>query len=140
MCPIRCDWHLINFKGLIKFIEILDFRQIILWRWVLLQQLCWWKSGVPDLPTNWGQSFFKNSYTKNREAGMLFGFDNSTHKAGRQVTKNWRGSVLAEIKVPWTNCDLNLDRICVILKSTFYPHDFIVCLFCLFRFIGSYYA
>jgi len=69
---------------------------------------------------------FENKYTKTREQGLLFDFDNSTYKIGRQVTKNICGSVLAEVKVPWTNSDLTKDRIHLILKSTFYPHYFVV--------------
>jgi len=77
-------------------------------------------------PTELKQSIFSNTYTKTRYQGLLFGFDGSKFKIGKQTTKNWSGSVLSQIKVPWTNVQMNKDRIRTILKSTFYPYDFIV--------------
>jgi len=67
-----------------------------------------------------------NTYAKSRSKGLLFGFDNSNYKVGKQITKNWSGSVLAEIKVPWTSEVFSKDKIRTVLKSTFYPFDFIV--------------
>lgn len=69
---------------------------------------------------------FVNTFTKRRSDGLLFGFDDSTHKIGRQVTKNWCGSILGEIKIPWTGEVLSNDRLRTVLKSTFYPADFYV--------------
>jgi len=37
-----------------------------------------------------------------------------------------RSSVLAEVKIPWTSHVLSNDRLRILLKSTFYAHDFIV--------------
>jgi len=69
---------------------------------------------------------FSNTFTKRRREGLLFGFDASNHKIGRQETRNWCGSVLAEVKIPWTSVVLSKDRLRTLLKSTFYPVDFYV--------------
>jgi len=69
---------------------------------------------------------FINTFMKSRKDSLLFGFDDSTHKVGRQISKNWRGSVLAEIKVPWTSEISSIDKLRTILKATYYPHDFII--------------
>jgi len=79
-----------------------------------------------DSPSNLRGSAFTNTYRKNRYKGLLFGLDDSTHKVGRPVTKNWCGSVLAEVKVTWSNDVLSNDRLRILLKSAFYPHDFIM--------------
>jgi len=82
-----------------------------------------WYSGLPNgLKT----TAFSNTFTKSRYPGLLFGFDSSKTKVGRQMTKNWCGSVLSQIKVPWHNTVLSKDRIRLLLKSVFYPHNFIV--------------
>jgi len=69
---------------------------------------------------------FSNTFTKRRQDGLLFGFDDSTYKVGRQITKNWCGSILSEVKVPWTSENFSKDRLRTVLKSTFYPFDFFV--------------
>jgi len=70
---------------------------------------------------------FANTYTKNCRIGLLFGFDDSDYKIGKQMTKNWCRSVLSEVEVPWTSEVLSKDRLRTILIATyFYPHDFIV--------------
>jgi len=57
---------------------------------------------------------------------MLFGFDSSVSKVGKQITKNWCGSVLSEVKTPWwSDRQLSKDRLRVLIKSTFYPFNFI---------------
>jgi len=58
--------------------------------------------------------------------GLVFGFDNSNFKVGKQKTSNWCGSVLSQIKVPWSLEFLSKDRIRTVLKSTFYPYSFFV--------------
>lgn len=74
-------------------------------------------------PAKLRQNVFENTFVKRRQDGLLFGFDNSTHKIGKQVTKNWCGSVLSEVKIPWTNAVLSNDRLRTVLKSTFYPFN-----------------
>jgi len=69
---------------------------------------------------------FVNTYTKRRRADILFGFDDSTYKVGKQLTRNCCGSVLSEVKVPWTSEMFSKDKLRTVLKSTFYPFDFIV--------------
>jgi len=69
---------------------------------------------------------FVNTYNKSRYPGLIFGFDNSKLKIGRQMTKNWCGSVLSQIKVPWTHEPLSREKMRTILKSTFFPFNFIV--------------
>jgi len=82
-----------------------------------------WQTGHPS---SLRDSFFINTYTKSRSPGLLFGFDTSSHKVGRQLTSNWCGGVLSQINVPWTNDMLSKDRIRTLLKSVFYPDNFIV--------------
>jgi len=81
-----------------------------------------WYSGYPTLLKS---SAYSNTYTKVRYPGQIFRFDSSKTKIGRQITKNWCGSVLGQIKVAWSNDPLSNDRIRMLLKSTFYPHNFI---------------
>jgi len=69
---------------------------------------------------------FVNTYTKRRRDGLLFGFDDSTYRIGKQMTRNWCGSVLSEVKVTWTNEVFSKDKLRTVLKSTFYAFDFIV--------------
>jgi len=80
-----------------------------------------WFNGSPE---RLRQSAFVNTFTKCRQNGLLFGFDDSTYRIGKQITKNWIGSVLSEVKVPWTNEAFSKDRLNTVLKSTFYPFDF----------------
>jgi len=62
---------------------------------------------------------------KLRRIGLLSGYDDdSTCKIGKQMTKNWSGSVLAEVKVPWTSEVLSKFILRTMPKATFYPHDF----------------
>jgi len=82
-----------------------------------------WQTGHPSILKD---SFFINTYTKSRSPGLLFGFDTSSRKIGRQLTSNWCGGVLSQINVPWTNDLLSKDRIRTLLKSVFYPENFIV--------------
>jgi len=81
-----------------------------------------WNTGAP---AGIRQTAFANIYTKNRYPGMLFGYDSSASKVGRQITKNWCGSVLSEVKTPWSDRQLSKDRLRVLLKSTFYPFNFV---------------
>jgi len=71
-------------------------------------------------PNNLRKSIFANTYTKNRSPGTLFGYDSSRSKAGRQITCNWIGQVLSNIKEDWTNSVRSNDAIRVLLKKTFY--------------------
>jgi len=82
-----------------------------------------WQTGHPS---GLRETFFTNAYTKTRSPGLLFGFDTSNRKTGRQIMSNWCGDVLSQINVPWTDEILSKDRIRTILKSTFYPENFIV--------------
>jgi len=68
---------------------------------------------------------FQNTYTNERHTGLIYGFDSSNTKIGKQITKNWCGAVLSQIKVLWTTSLLNKDRIRKLLKTTFYPHNLI---------------
>jgi len=82
-----------------------------------------WFNGAP---ARLKSDAFTNTFTKRRHDGLLFGFDDSTFKVGKQITKNWCGSVLSEVKTTWTNMVYSKDRLRTILKSTFYPFDFYV--------------
>jgi len=77
-------------------------------------------------PEGLRSSAFVNTYTKMRTDGLLFGFDDSTYRVGKQITRNWCGSILSEVKVPWTGEIFSKDKLRTVLKSTFYPFDFIV--------------
>jgi len=68
---------------------------------------------------------FQNTYTNERHAGLIYGFDSSNTKIGRQITKNWCGAVLSQIKVPWTTSLMSKDRIRTLLKTTFYPYNLV---------------
>lgn len=82
-----------------------------------------WSTGTPIRLRSMA---FANSYAKNRKEGLLFGYDSSAFKVGKQETKNWSGSVLSEIKVPWTSAVYDKDRVRVLLKASFYPYNFLV--------------
>jgi len=82
-----------------------------------------WFNGTP---VRLRSEAFCNTFTKRRMEGLLFGYDDSTYKVGKQITRNWCGSVVAEVKTPWTNMVFSKDRLRTILKSTFYPIDFYV--------------
>jgi len=75
-----------------------------------------WFTGGPERLKSMA---YINAFTKSRKGSLMFGCDDSTHKIGRQTSKNWCGSVLAEIKVPWTGGVFNTDRLRTILKTTF---------------------
>jgi len=72
-------------------------------------------SGKPDGL----QSIFDNTFGKSRSVGRLFGYDNSSTKVGRCITKNWIGSTLGMIKQPWTESEMNSDQLRIFLKKTF---------------------
>jgi len=67
-----------------------------------------WSIGTPPRLRN---KVFANTFTKSRKEGLLFGYDISTYKVGKQETKNWCGSILSEIKVPWTSAVYDKDRV-----------------------------
>jgi len=69
---------------------------------------------------------FSNTFTKRRSDGLLFGFDDSTHRIGKQVTKNWCGGILEETRIPWTGEVISNNKQRTVLKYTFYPTDFFV--------------
>jgi len=75
-----------------------------------------WLHGKPD---GLRQTMFTNTFRKNRHVGRLFGYDSSTTKLGRCLTKNWIGSSFGMIQEAWTDRDLNNDQIRILLKKTF---------------------
>jgi len=62
-----------------------------------------------------------NLYTKRRQQGVLFGYDNARTKATRQRTRNWLGQSLSKITAPWTQSVLSKDQIRVLLTTHLYP-------------------
>jgi len=65
-----------------------------------------------------------NFYTSTRKPGFMYAYDGSTLRIGKQATKNWIGSVLSDLKVPWSDHNLSKDSIRVLLKKCFYiPSD-----------------
>jgi len=82
-----------------------------------------WSTGTPLRLRN---EAFANTFTKSCKEGFLFGYDSSTYKVGKQETKNWCGSILSGIKVPWTSAVYDKDRVRVLLKASFYPYNFLV--------------
>jgi len=81
-----------------------------------------WQNNCPVILK---QEAFANTLRKTIFPGLLFGFDSSKLKIGRQQTKNLSGSVPSQVKVSWMNLLLSKDRMRVILKATFYPHIYI---------------
>lgn len=81
-----------------------------------------WMSGNP---TTLRDTAFQNTYTNERHVGLIYGFDASNTRIGKQITKNWCGAILSQIKVPWSTSLLNKDRIRTLLKTTFYPYNLI---------------
>jgi len=74
-----------------------------------------WQHGKPDGL----QSIFENTFRKSRFMGRLYGYDSSSTKIGRCITKNWIGSTLGMIKQPWTESEMNSDQLRIFLKKTF---------------------
>jgi len=77
------------------------------------------------ITTKLRREVFENAYTKGRCPRLLFGFNNSQHKTGKQISSNLCGGVLSQVKVPWTNRILSKDQIRTLLKASYYPPDFI---------------
>jgi len=66
------------------------------------------------------ETAFQNTSTSERHHGLIYGFDISFSKIGRQITKNWCGGLLSQIKGRWTISLLNKDRIRTLSKAMFY--------------------
>jgi len=62
---------------------------------------------------------FSNTFVKSRYPGLLFGYDSSKTKVGKQMTRNLCAGVLSQIKVPKTNNPMTKDRLRVLLEFTF---------------------
>jgi len=45
-----------------------------------------WFNGDPERLRS---SAFVNTYTKRRRDGLLFGYDDSTYRVGKQITRKW---------------------------------------------------
>jgi len=65
------------------------------------------------------QNISKNTYSKTRKTGFLYGYDASKSKIGKQVSRNWIGSALRFIEEPWTENQLSKDSIRTLLKRSF---------------------
>jgi len=65
-----------------------------------------------------------NTYTTRRRPGLLFSYDASRSKIGRQITRNWIGEVIGLIKEPWTGRERSKDNIRKLMKRTFYHSDY----------------
>jgi len=110
-----------------------DYKQRINREWIdaatqRLQPRMWGKFATASLaikirqaqkPQRVYEEIFKNTYSKARKHGLLFGYDNSKTRISRQMTKNWVGQALGEIKYPWTDSTLSNDQIRRLLKKTF---------------------
>jgi len=60
-----------------------------------------------------------NIYSRTRRQGLLFAFDASRTRIGRQSTRNWIGQTLCDIKIPWCNTLLSKNSIRLLLKKTY---------------------
>jgi len=69
------------------------------------------------------ESMEKNLYSKRRQPGLVFGFDNSKSRKSRQSSKNWLGDALCKITTPWSGLTLSRDQIRTMLKRHFYPRQ-----------------
>jgi len=110
-----------------------DYKQRIKREWIdaatqRLQPRVWGKFAATllaikiwqtQMPHRVYEEIFKNTYTIARKPGLLFGYDNSKSRSGRQITKNWLGQALGQIKYPWTDSTLSNDQIRRLLKKTF---------------------
>jgi len=63
----------------------------------------------------------RNLYTKRRQPGLVFGFDNSRSRKAKQCTKNWLGDALSKITTSWSGSVLSRDQIRTMLKRHLYP-------------------
>jgi len=60
-----------------------------------------------------------NTFTQGRKPGILYSYDRSLTRVGRQSTRNWLGQALSVISSPWTDRLLTKDTIRVMLKKAF---------------------
>jgi len=74
-----------------------------------------WSLGYPAA---FKDDAFSNTYFKAGYPGLITGFDSSRTKVGKQMTKNWGGSVLSQVKVHWSNEQISQDKIRGLLKSS----------------------
>jgi len=64
-----------------------------------------------------------NIYEKGKQLGKLFGYDGSSSRLGRTMTRNWIG--LSQEKInPYTHKVLSKDMIRTLLKKSLYPSTF----------------
>jgi len=70
-------------------------------------------------PENLLTSVSSNIYSRTRRQGLLFAYDASKTRIGRQSTRNWIGQTLCDIKIPWCNQSLSKDSIRLLLKKTY---------------------
>jgi len=65
-----------------------------------------------------------NLYEKGRQPNRLFGYDSSSSRLGRIMTKNWIGQSLDKISEPWTHISMSKDMIRTCVKKCIYPPTF----------------
>jgi len=58
------------------------------------------KIWMSNKPTTLRESIFENTFMKKRLLGILFGFNTSTCKFGKQMTKIWCGVILSKFVLP----------------------------------------
>jgi len=80
------------------------------------------RTGNPSMLLN---DISLNTYEKGRQPGKLFGFDGSSSRLGKIMTRNWIGSSLEKISGPWTQLVLSKDMIRTLLKKSLYPPTFL---------------
>jgi len=65
------------------------------------------------------QAMSLNTFTQGRKPGLLYSFDRSQTRVGRQSSRNWLGLALSSISAPWTDRLLTKDTIRIMLKRAF---------------------
>jgi len=70
-------------------------------------------------PSSLLQKISLNTFTQGRKPGLLYSYDRSLTRIGRQSTRNWLGQALGAISAPWTDRLLTKDTIRIMLKRAF---------------------
>jgi len=70
-------------------------------------------------PSTLLQAMSLNTFTQGRRPGLVYSFDRSQTRIGRQSSRNWLGQALSAISAPWTDRLLTKDTIRIMLKKSF---------------------
>jgi len=71
-------------------------------------------------PTTLLRNMSRNLYNRRRRQVFLYSYDSSKSKFGKQLSRNWIGNAICDIKHPWSEKTLSKDSVRLLLKKTFY--------------------